>query len=665
MLRFPAPATNGINHIDNVEQVFLANPGEYSLIFKITHSGTLTGGSQAFSIIVSGITTASDIFPPKNLIYNINESSILLNWSSPVSGTPVSYKIYRNGQLIAETSETFYNDPSIILNNIYEYYITAVYIYNNDQIESVGTNQVTVFPQTLRSLPFIVDFEIEPTEVIIKNNQAGWQWGDSESLNCYYLDFSDNTTKFIGIDSYSVGDAVHVADVATTAPLRLAEYSNVVLTFDYLLKTGIYGAIDELHVVYKLQEETEWHELENLESSFDWKFESIELPEEICKNGTQIGFYYDDFYQWGMGAGLDNIQIVGTATRSIDLAMNSLVSPASDCLLSEDEPILITIKNVGNQVALVGDRVNIQMNVSSGENVNDILVLTENLNIGESLIHQMSSVVDLSDIGTYTFDFNITCSLDNNTSNNSLSTDIDVYGYPQVHILNEDLTFCESDPQILIQVTPTGGTLAGPGVSGLYFNPVLAGEGNHTIIYTFIGPGGCESADQITFTVNALPNVSAGSDQSICEGNTVTLSGSGASSYVWDNGVVDRIAFTSPLGTTTYTVTGTDTNGCQDTDQVSVTVNALPSVSAGPDLSVCEGSTVTLSGSGAVTYVWNNGITNGVSFIPPPGTTIYTLTGTDANGCQDTDQVSVTVNALPNVSAGPDLSICEGSTVTL
>ncbi|MBE0680165.1 MAG: S8 family serine peptidase, partial [Bacteroidales bacterium] len=283
-------AARGTNHTDNVEQVYIVNPGENNFNIKISHSGSLTGGSQSFSLIVSGSATPTGIFPPQNLSYSINESDILLNWNPPADGIPVSYIIYRNGEVLDGTRETSYNDESIILNNLYEYYITAVYDLNTEQIESVGTNRVTVFPQTSRPLPFHVDFEIAPSEVIIKNSEAGWQWGDSESLNCYYLDFSDNTTKFIGIDSYSAGEAVHVSDVATTIPLRLSDYDNIVLSFDYLLKTGIYDAIDELHVVYKLQEETQWHDLKNLESSFDWKYISIELPEEICKNRTQIGF---------------------------------------------------------------------------------------------------------------------------------------------------------------------------------------------------------------------------------------------------------------------------------------------------------------------------------------------------------------------------------------
>ena len=70
-------------------------------------------------------------------------------------------------------------------------------------------------------------------------------------------------------------------------------------------------------------------------------------------------------------------------------------------------------------------------------------------------------------------------------------------------------------------------------------------------------------------------------------------------------------------------------------------VNALPPVNAGADQDVCAGTSVTLSGAGASSYVWTNGVSNGVSFVPALGTVSYTVTGTDANGCQNTDQVNV------------------------
>lgn len=170
-------------------------------------------------------------------------------------------------------------------------------------------------------------------------------------------------------------------------------------------------------------------------------------------------------------------------------------------------------------------------------------------------------------------------------------------------------------------------------------------------------------SDQAIATIYALPNVNAGLDQTICAGGTVILNGTGASSYSWTNGVFNGVAF-SPASTATYTLTGVSAQGCVNTDQVVVTVNPLPTVGAGSDQTVCAGNSVTLTASGATTYTWNVGVTNGVAFIPP-STGTYTVNGTSATGCTNYDQVLVTVNPLPIVNAGPDQTICNGNSTVL
>lgn len=194
---------------------------------------------------------------------------------------------------------------------------------------------------------------------------------------------------------------------------------------------------------------------------------------------------------------------------------------------------------------------------------------------------------------------------------------------------------------------------------GVHFAP------SNTATYTVTGidANGCVNTDSVIITVNPLPNVTAGNDFAICDGDAVTLNGAGANTYIWDQGVSDGIAFI-PVNTATYTVIGTDNYGCQNTAQVTVTINPLPMVDAGPDQVVCLGDMVTLSATGANSYIWNWGVTNDVAF-SPTNTQTYTVTGTDANGCVNTDQVVVTVNDLPIVFAGADQQICEGDYVVL
>lgn len=170
----------------------------------------------------------------------------------------------------------------------------------------------------------------------------------------------------------------------------------------------------------------------------------------------------------------------------------------------------------------------------------------------------------------------------------------------------------------------------------------FAGTYNYQLIEVEDAIGNSTSVvDNAIFTINNLPVVNAGPDQAVCQGTSVTLTATGAIIYVWNNGVMNGVSFV-PTSTATYTVTGTDANGCINTDQVTVTVSPLPIVNAGPDQSVCPGASVTLSGSGASSYSWNNGVTNNVPFVPT-STMTYTVTGTSMQGCINTDQVTVFV----------------------
>ena len=175
---------------------------------------------------------------------------------------------------------------------------------------------------------------------------------------------------------------------------------------------------------------------------------------------------------------------------------------------------------------------------------------------------------------------------------------------------------------------------------------------------------GCDSISNITLTVNPLPNINGGADQAICSGTSVNLTATGGTSFTWNNGITQGAAFTPAVGTHTYTVTGTDANGCINTDAVDIVVNAIPVLNAGIDQTVCVGSQATLTASGATTYTWNNSVTNGVAFTPTLGSVTYTVSGT-TSGCIATDQVVVTVNPLPTINAGSDVSACENQSIIL
>lgn len=204
--------------------------------------------------------------------------------------------------------------------------------------------------------------------------------------------------------------------------------------------------------------------------------------------------------------------------------------------------------------------------------------------------------------------------------------------------------------------------LQGQGATSYSWNPAITNNvsfvptlGNTLFTVTGTDVNGCVNQDQVNVLVNPLPVIGAGPDDAICLGESVTLSGTGpaGTDYVWNNpDVVDGVPF-SPATTQSYTVTGTDVNGCVNTDMVIIVVNQLPVVNAGNNLTGCSGDDFILTGSGAGvngTYSWDNGVINGQSFVAPVGTTTYTVTGTDANGCEDQDDLTIFIQDAPIIS---------------
>lgn len=206
--------------------------------------------------------------------------------------------------------------------------------------------------------------------------------------------------------------------------------------------------------------------------------------------------------------------------------------------------------------------------------------------------------------------------------------------------------------------TPSTG-LSSATVANPTANPTTATMYTLTVTNT---ASGCTASDQVTVFINTqVPSVDAGLNQIICLGTPVTLSGNGSvgSTFQWDNGVQNGVAFV-PTATATYTLTATAANGCTATDQVIVVVNILPTVSAGPDVQSCNGSPVTLTGTGALTYTWQPAIQNGQAFIPVNSSS-FVVTGTDANNCHSTDTVFVAVGQA--TSSTLNESACDSYTL--
>ena len=155
-----------------------------------------------------------------------------------------------------------------------------------------------------------------------------------------------------------------------------------------------------------------------------------------------------------------------------------------------------------------------------------------------------------------------------------------------------------------------------------------------------------------------MPTISAGADQSVCLGTSIFLSGSGGATYTWDNGVTNGQSFPSLIGNTVYTVTGTDANGCVNTDNVSTNVILVPVASILPDVTNGYPGLVVNFGNNSMNgtsynWVFGNGgnmnlttLTTQTITYSDPGT--YTVLLTASNGiCDDVATIQIVVMPFP------------------
>jgi hypothetical protein len=223
-------------------------------------------------------------------------------------------------------------------------------------------------------------------------------------------------------------------------------------------------------------------------------------------------------------------------------------------------------------------------------------------------------------------------------------------------------------------------TVAGNGINytwnpGNMVNDSIEVQPAATTTYTLTaeGSGACTHTYTTTITVHPQPVVAvSASSSAICIGDSATLTATGAATYNWQpinlNGNSINV---SPASSTNYAVTGTDLNGCIDTDSIQLTVNTLPVVIASSDTStICMGDTAMVMANGAASYLWTPtfSLTNASAATTaafPVISTTYVVSGTDSNGCVNSDSVMINVNPLPVIDATGNTPVCAGDTTYL
>ncbi|NOQ25141.1 MAG: hypothetical protein GQ564_07235, partial [Bacteroidales bacterium] len=214
--------------------------------------------------------------------------------------------------------------------------------------------------------------------------------------------------------------------------------------------------------------------------------------------------------------------------------------------------------------------------------------------------------------------------------------------------------------------------------------PVNIGLNTYTVTAT--DDKGCFITGSIDITTTESPVLTISGDNSICLGETTTLTATSTKapdSWDWDGGtlfsaVPAAVADYTPtvaslgVGNNLIDLVVTDATGCSTTETFTITVNPVPFANAGLDQDMCFGIGATITGSSTggtipYNYSWSNGAGTASTSVNPTGlgANTYTLIVTDGNFCTSTDVVDINVKDNPTVNGGIDQFSCNGENVNL
>jgi len=250
---------------------------------------------------------------------------------------------------------------------------------------------------------------------------------------------------------------------------------------------------------------------------------------------------------------------------------------------------------------------------------------------------------------TYTLSFGASCTI-------TATATVAVTPVPSPTITASADTVCVLANVLLTASGGTGYQWAG-GPSGATFNVNPGTPGNHTYSVT-ASNNSCLAGTTHTIFAKPRPNVSVTANPiKICLGDKSSLTATGAAAYIWSSGAgIGNPVFVTPNVTTTYSVLGTNANGCSNFDTVTVILETL-SVNAGPDITICPGFTAALNAivtgnSSGAQYSWTptqylNDPTVPNPSANPDSTTLFIVTVTKG-ACVSSDSVTVFPIRTPN-----------------
>lgn len=247
---------------------------------------------------------------------------------------------------------------------------------------------------------------------------------------------------------------------------------------------------------------------------------------------------------------------------------------------------------------------------------------------------------------------------------------------PHPVCINTDINFKDTSFSYFSTITAWHWVFTNGDTSDLSAPPYFYNTlGSYPVTLYVTDAWGCKANIKDTVIVYPPPTITVSPDTIICVSDSATLQGYGGVSYTWSPTATlgcptCQTTKASPTVVTTYTVTGTDINGCSNTDSVTVSLRTLTVSRGWGDTDVCDKIPVQLFDTGGTKYNWipATGLSNPHIYDPiatPPYTTNYMIIAQYGGCIPDTNYVTVVVYPLPTVTASPFERLIAGSQAQL
>ncbi len=379
-----------------------------------------------------------------------------------------------------------------------------------------------------------------------------------------------------------------------------------------------------------------------------------------------------DKYLWTTGSSDSTIVVTATGTYGVtvtdyygctaydevhvtfildDIEAIALIKPTSGCNMSNTEQVQVEIRNNGSTVIPSGTPITIGFHQNEQVKT-ETYTLDQSLQPAQTRYVTLSNTMDFSIRKKHTVKVWIKMPGDMVPANDTLTKEITAY--PDILIdLGDDVELCQGSSATLDAGYYPGAIYQwNTGASSRTINVTQTG----TYTVTVTDANGCSSTDSKTVTFLNLPTVTLSNFDPVCSSQSeLTLTGGNPTGGTWTGPtVVGNIFKPSEAGAGIHSITYTytDSHGCSASATKPITVSPSPTVNLGPDRTVT--APVTLDPGEFVSYLWNDGSTNRFYTVSATGT--YSVTVTDANGCQGYDEVYIIYNEIFDVQVTSLLS---------